>query len=270
MDLSTLIGLGVGFGALLVSMLMEGGSPAALLAPSAMLIVFGGTIGATLIAYPLECVMKLPTLFGVAVKQQKHDAHGLIERFVELGEKARKNGLLSLEGDAQEVDDPFVKQALMLAVDGTDAETLRAILENQMDHLGERHEVLFGMLEAMGGFAPTMGIIGTVMGLVHVLSNLSDPNSLGPEIAVAFIATLWGVCTANLLWLPLGSKLKRKSHEEVFFRQIALEGILAVQSGENPRVVRQKLEGMVARDKKKKSGAADDDSSSASEAKKAA
>ncbi|SRR5579883_1007373 len=267
MDLSTLIGLIVGFGALIVAMLMEGGSPAALIAPSAMLIVFGGTIGATMIAYPLECVMKLPALFGIVFKQQKHDAHALIERFVELGEKARKNGLLSLESDAQEIDDPFLKQALMLAVDGTDAETLRAILESQMEHMGERHEVLFGMLEAMGGFAPTMGIIGTVMGLVHVLSNLSDPNSLGPEIAVAFIATLWGVCTANLLWLPLGGKLKRKSHEEVFFRQIALEGILAVQSGENPRVVRQKLEGMVARDKKKRGA---DDEAGASEAKKAA
>lgn len=268
MDLSTLIGLGVGFGALIVSMLMEGGSPIALIAPSAMLIVFGGTIGATLIAYPLECVMKLPTLFQIAIKQQKMDAHALIERLTELAEKARKNGLLALEADAQEIDDAFVKQAIMLAVDGTDAETLRGILESQMDNLGERHEVLFGMLEAMGGFAPTMGIIGTVMGLVHVLSNLSNPNSLGPEIAVAFIATLWGVSTANLLWLPLGGKLKRKSHEELFYRQIALEGVLAVQSGENPRVVRQKLEGMVARDKKKAAGAADDSAGSA--AKKAA
>ncbi len=268
MDLSTLIGLSVGFGALIVSMLMEGGSPIALIAPSAMLIVFGGTIGATLIAYPLECVMKLPTLFQIAIKQQKMDAHVLIERLTELAEKARKNGLLALEADAQEIDDAFVKQAIMLAVDGTDAETLRDILESQMDNLGERHEVLFGMLEAMGGFAPTMGIIGTVMGLVHVLSNLSNPNSLGPEIAVAFIATLWGVSTANLLWLPLGGKLKRKSHEELFYRQIALEGVLAVQSGENPRVVRQKLEGMVARDKKKAAGAADDSAGSA--AKKAA
>jgi chemotaxis protein MotA len=267
MDLSTLIGLAVGFGALIISMLMEGGSPASLLAPSAMLIVFGGTFGATLIAYPLESFMKLPTLFQIAIKQHKHDAPALIETFTALAEKARKNGLLALEGDAQDITDPFLKQAIMLAVDGTDAETLRAILENQMDTMGERHEVLFGMLEAMGGFAPTMGIIGTVMGLVHVLSNLSDPNSLGPEIAVAFIATLWGVCTANLLWLPLGSKLKRKSHEEVFFRSITLEGILAVQSGENPRVVRQKLEGMIARDKKKK-GIPDE--GSAGEAQKAA
>jgi chemotaxis protein MotA len=267
MDLSTLLGLVVGFGALIVAMLMEGGSPASLLAPSAMLIVFGGTIGATITAYPLESILKLPTLFQIAFKQQKHDAPELIERFTALAEKARRNGLLALEADAQEITDPFLQQAIMLAVDGTDAETLRTILQNQMDNMGERHEVLFGMLEAMGGFAPTMGIIGTVMGLVHVLSNLSDPNALGPEIAVAFIATLWGVCTANLLWLPLGGKLKRKSHEEVFYRQITLEGILAVQSGENPRIVRQKLEGMIARNKKAK-GATDE--GSADEAQKAA
>lgn len=257
MDLSTLLGLIVGFGSLLVSVLMEGGSPAAFLSPSAMLIVFGGTVGATLIGYPLDCVMKLPTLFQIAFKQQKHDAHGLINMMGELAEKARKNGLLALENDAQGLEDEFLKQAIMLAVDGTDAETLKNILEGQLEHLEERHETLFGMLEAMGGFAPTMGIIGTVMGLVHVLSNLSNPNSLGPEIAVAFIATLWGVSTANLLWLPLGSKLKRKNHEEVFFRLIAIEGILAVQAGENPRVVKQKLEGMVAKEKKKGAPAAE-------------
>jgi chemotaxis protein MotA len=267
MDISTLIGLVVGFGALIVAMLMEGGSPAQLISPSAMLIVFGGTIGATLIAYPLESVMKLPALLQIAIKQQQRDAYMLIERLTGLAEKARRNGLLALEADAQEIDDAFVKQAILLAVDGTDAETLREILQSQMDHLEERHEVLFGMLEAMGGFAPTMGIIGTVMGLVRVLSNLSNPNELGPEIAVAFIATLWGVCSANLLWLPLGGKLKRKSHAEVFYRQIALEGILAVQSGENPRVVRQKLEGMVARDKNKQDAA---NASADSEAKKAA
>lgn len=266
MDLSTIIGLAVAFGSVIVALLMEGGSPAALIAPSAMLIVFGGTIGAILIAYPLEAVTKLPTLFQVAIKKQDYDEHGVIERFVGLAEKARKNGLLSLESEAQEVSDPFVKQAIMMAVDGTDAETLKGILENQVDSLGERHEVLFGMLEAMGGFAPTMGIIGTVMGLVHVLSDLSDPNSLGPKIAVAFIATLWGVLTANLLWLPLGSKLKRKSHNEVFYRTIAIEGIMAVQSGENPRVVRQKLEGMVAKAKNAKGAAAEGDAGTAEKA----
>ncbi|HKD76991.1 MAG TPA: flagellar motor protein [Ktedonobacterales bacterium] len=251
MDLSTIIGLAVGFGSLIVSVLMEGGSPLAFVQMSAMLIVFGGTIGATLIAFPMENVTKLPTLFQLAIKQQKHNAYELIELFSSLAEKARKNGLLSLESETKDIDDPFLKQSIMMAVDGIDAEVLKEILEVQVENLTERHEVLFGMLEAMGGFAPTMGIIGTVMGLVHVLSNLSDPNSLGPEIAVAFIATLWGVSIANLLWLPLGSKLKRKSHEEAFYRNLIIEGVLAVQSGENPRLVRQKLEGMVGKEKKK-------------------
>lgn len=268
MDLSTLLGLLVGFGALIASVLMEGGSPTAFIAPSAMLIVFGGTIGATMIAFPLDAVTKLPTLFQIAIKKHDHDAHALVEQFSEFAEKARKNGLLALENDAQAVTDPFLRQALMLAVDGTEAETLKNVLEAQAASVEERHEVLFGMLEAMGGFAPTMGIIGTVMGLVHVLSNLSNPNSLGPEIAVAFIATLWGVVTANLLWLPLGNKLKRKNAEEVHYRTLVIEGVLAVQSGENPRLVRQKLEGMVPPAKKK--GAADAPADTAKEGNRAA
>ncbi len=252
MDLSTIIGLAVGFGSLILSVLLEGGSPASFIQFSAMLIVFGGTLGATLIAYPLDCVKKLPTLLQISIKKQEYNVHELVDTFSSLSEKARKNGLLALESATQEIQDPFMKQAIMLAVDGTEAGTLKNILETQVEHLEERHEVLIGMLEAMGGFAPTMGIIGTVMGLVHVLSNLSDPNSLGPKIAVAFIATLWGVASANLMWLPLGSKLKRKNHEEIFFRMMVIEGVLAVQSGENPRLVRQKLEGMVPASGKKK------------------
>lgn len=230
---------------------MEGGSPAAFIEPSAMLIVFGGTLGATMIAFPLECVMKLPKIIAIAAKKQEYDTHALVEQFATLAEKARKNGLLALEAETQEITDEFFKQSIMMAVDGIEAETLENLLEGQMESVAERHEVLFGMLEAMGGFAPTMGIIGTVMGLVHVLSNLSDPNSLGPKIAVAFIATLWGVSSANLLWLPLGNKLKRKSQEETFFCSLIIAGVLAVQAGENPRIVRQKLEGMIAKDTKK-------------------
>jgi chemotaxis protein MotA len=245
MDISTLLGLLLGFGSLIVATLLEGGSPASFIQISAMLIVFGGTIGATLTGYPLESVKKLPVLVRIALKKLDLDAHALIDSFVALAEKARKNGLLSLEAEAQQIKDPFTQQAIMLAIDGTEAETLKTILETQLEYLEERHEVLIGMLEAMGGFAPTMGIIGTVMGLVRVLSNLSDPNSLGPKIAVAFIATLWGVSSANLIWLPLGNKLKRKNHEEAFYRRVVIEGVLAVQSGENPRLVRQKLEGMV-------------------------
>jgi chemotaxis protein MotA len=266
MDISTILGLVVGFGSLIVAVLMDGGEPAAFLEVSAMLIVFGGTFGATLIAFPLEAFMKLPTLAQLSMKQKKYDVYTLIERFVTLSDKARKNGLLSLENEIADVPDVFFKEAIMLAVDGTEAETMKEILEVQVENMSERHEVLFGMLEAMGGFAPTMGIIGTVTGLVHVLGNLSDPSSLGPKIAVAFIATLWGIASANLIWLPLGSKLKSKSHEEVFYRNIIIEGTLAVQSGENPRVVRQKLEGMVKKSDKKKGANTGD----AQEEKKAA
>lgn len=270
MDLSTLIGLLVGFGSLIASVLMEGGDPMAFIQPSAMLIVFGGTIGATMIAFPLESVMKLPTLFQITIKKQDHDAYALVEQFATFAEKARKNGLLALENDAQAIKDPFLKQALMMAVDGTEAETIKNVLETQAESVEERHEALFAMLEAMGGFAPTMGIIGTVMGLVHVLGNLSDPNSLGPKIAVAFIATLWGVSTANLLWLPLGNKLKRKNAEEIHYRFLVIEGVLAVQSGENPRLVRQKLEGMVPPMKAKKGATSEAPAAEAKEGNRAA
>ncbi len=254
MDISTLLGLILGFGSLIVSVLMEGGSPLSFLALSAMLIVFGGTFGATLISYPMDVVMTLPKLFSIALKKQDFDEHKLIKDFVGMAEKARKNGLLSLEDEAKLIKDTFTQQAVMLAIDGTEAETLKEILESQIDSMAERHEVTFGMLESMGGFAPTMGIIGTVMGLVHVLSNLSNPNSLGPKIAVAFIATLWGVMSANLLWIPIGAKLKRKSHHEVFFKTLVIAGIMGLQSGDNPRIIQQKLEGMVPADTKKKSG----------------
>ncbi len=263
MDLSTVIGLVVGFGALLASVLMEGGDPAAFLSISAMLLVFGGTIGATTIAFPMEVIISLPKLIGITMKKQDYDPHAVIETFVGYAEKARKNGLLSLEGDVQQINDEFFKQGLLLAIDGTEAEALHAILENQLETMMERHEEGYAALEAMGGFSPTMGIIGTVMGLVHVLSNLSAPSTLGPKIAVAFIATLWGVMSANLIWLPLGSKLKRKNAAEVFYRTLIITGILALLSGENPRLVRQKLEGMIRNDPQKKGAEAADESKAA-------
>lgn len=261
MDLSTIIGLVLGFGSLLASVLMEGGDPASFLSPSAMLLVFGGTLGATMIAFPMEVIISLPKLIGIAMKKQSYEPEKVIENFVTFAEKARKNGLLSLEGDVQHIEDEFLKQGLLLAIDGTEAEALHEILENQLETMAERHEEGYAALETMGGFAPTMGIIGTVMGLVHVLGNLSSPNSLGPKIAVAFIATLWGVMSANLIWIPLGNKLKRKNAAEVFYRTLIITGILALLSGENPRLVRQKLEGMVRNDPNKKGADAENGSS---------
>jgi chemotaxis protein MotA len=244
MDIFTILGLVVGFGALGIAVTMEGGSIAHLWEPSAAVIVFGGTIGAALISFSKENVIGLPKLIGQALRLPKF-AMGPVETvsfFVELANKARRDGLLSLEEEGSKVKDDFLKKAVQLIVDGVDPKMVRDILETDSALVGERHAAGYSVLDGMGGYAPTMGIIGTVMGLVNVLGNLSSPDELGPAIAVAFIATLYGVATANLLWLPLGSKLKKKSQAEIYLRELMIEGVLSVQAGDNPRIVKDKLD----------------------------
>ena len=248
MKFSSVIGLILGVGALAVAITMEGAELDRFLSESAALIVFGGTLGATLTSFPLDQVMKLPKLIVKAITGggSSMPPARAVELFVHLAEKARREGLLSLEEEAGKIDDPFVRKGMLLVVDGIDPEVVKDVLEVDLTAMAERHHLGYGMLEAMGGYAPTMGIIGTVMGLVHVLSSLEDPSGLGGAIAVAFIATLYGVASANLLWLPLGGKLKAQSKEEIALREVAMEGILAVQAGDNPRIVREKLEAFLA------------------------
>lgn len=242
MDLALVIGFILGFGSLLGAFIIEGGNPVQLANISATMIVIGGTIGATLIAHPMDLVFSLPKLIIKALTGRPPDGAQVINILVEFAQKARKEGLLSLERDVDALKDPFMKRGLMLVVDGVEPETVKEILENDLEAMAKRHERGYAMLEAMGGYAPTMGIIGTVMGLVSVLSHLSSPEELGPAIAVAFIATFYGVSTANILWLPLGGKLKMKSKAEIFIRQAMIEGIMAIQAGDNPRIVEEKLQ----------------------------
>ena len=227
MDLATLIGLVLAWGAFLGSILIEGGDLSALLNPSAALLVFGGTLGASMICFPLSTVTSLPGIVKNAFLSKKEDVGHLIKTLVGYAEKARREGLLALEDEVQKMDDPFLKKGIQLAIDGTDPELVREIMETDIQFLGTRHHEGANLFGTMGGFAPTLGVIGTVSGLVHMLANLSDPGSMGPSIAAAFIATLYGVCSANLLFLPLGNKLKAISHEEVLVREIIMEGILA-------------------------------------------
>lgn len=246
MEISTPIGLLLGLGALIVSVILEGGSPASLVNGPAAVIVFGGTFGATLVAFPLAKFLKLPTLIAQSFQTFKGDPHSLIELFVGLADHARREGLLSLEEEAGKIEDAFVKKGVMLVVDGVDPDTVRTILETDAEQAETRHKEGYSILETMAGFGPTMGIIGTVMGLVNVLSRLSDPEHLGESIATAFIATLYGVASANILWNPIGTKLKAKSLTELKARELCIEGVLAVQAGENPRIVRDKLESFLA------------------------
>jgi chemotaxis protein MotA len=245
LDKGTIIGLGVCVVGLGGGAIVESGGIAiifALINIPAFMIVVLGTLGATAIAFPLERVMQLPKIIAIAFRQPVEDEKHVVSLFVRLAERARREGLLALEGEAAEIEDPFIKKGILLAVDGTDPELVREIMESDVAGMTERHEARFGMLEAMGAFGPTMGIIGTVMGLINVLSHLDNPDGLGHSIAVAFIATLYGVGTANVLWLPMGGRLKQRHKEEASTRQLAIEGVMAVQAGDNPRVVRDKLE----------------------------
>jgi len=245
-DLSSILGLVLGFVMLVGGFLLEGGHFTSLLEPTAAMIVFGGTAGATIASFSMEDIKQVPQLFKITFTEKRYEVQELIAILSSFAEKARREGLLSLERETATIDDDFLKQGIQLVVDGTDPALVRDILETQIEFTDQRHKIGAEIFEAAGGYSPTMGIIGTVMGLVHVLSNLADPDSLGPSIAVAFIATLYGVAFANVAWLPIGHKLKLKSKQERFVMEIALEGILSIQAGDNPSIVKEKLKAFLA------------------------
>ena len=220
---------------------LEGTSVVGLLNVPAFLIVFGGTFGATLAGTTLEQIKKVPALYKKSMSPDQPDPSAQLETLVGFAERARREGLLALDDEVGDLEDEFTKKGLQLVVDGTDPELVREILENEIDGMAARHHAGVQPFEKAGGLAPTMGIIGTVMGLISVLKTLSDPGSLGPSISVAFIATLYGVGMANVVLLPVATKLKMLSSEEIELRTMTLEGILAIQAVDNPRVVADKL-----------------------------
>jgi chemotaxis protein MotA len=267
MDKGTAIGLFVGIVGLMGGAVVESGGIEILFAllniPAFMIVVFG-TFGATLVAFPLERVLSLPKILGVAFRQPAAEGRQVVHTFVKLAERARREGLLALESDANELKDLFMKKGLLLVVDGTDPELVREILEIEMDAMAARHSLGAQPFEKAGGFAPTMGIIGTVMGLVHVLENLSRPATLGPAISSAFIATLYGVGSANVIFLPVANKLKYLSSVEQELRMMTVEGILAIQAGDNPRIVESKLMSYVSPELRTADGEAEAGAASAS------
>ncbi len=246
MDLTTVIGLVMGFGMMLGAFMLEGGSPIALLGLSAAMIVFGGTFGALFISFSGKQMKSMLTLFRMAFQKKDQDPLGVINQLVELATVARREGILALEDKIENYTDEFFKNGVRLVVDGVDPDLVRSIMETELAFIQSRHESGVAIFEAAGGYAPTMGIIGTVMGLVHVLSNLSDVAKLGPLIATAFVATLYGVSTANLIWLPIGNKLKTQSKSEMLVKELILEGVLSIQAGENPNILAQKLKVFLA------------------------
>jgi len=242
----TAIGIACAFGALFVSAILEGTNPVAFLNIPALILITGGTAGATMASTNFRAFMTAPKAAIMSFKGSPIDSASSIGLMVELSEKARRNGLLALEEDVAKIDDAYTRKGLQLVVDGTDSDLVAAILEAEVDGLAARHQLVAGLFATAGGFAPTVGIIGTVMGLIHVLENLAAPSTLGPAISGAFIATLYGVSSANLMFLPIGNKLKEMSAVEVNHRLMILDAILSIQAGDNPRVLSEKLEAFVA------------------------
>jgi chemotaxis protein MotA len=258
MKAATAIGIAICLGTLALGATLEGTSVLGLLNLPAFLIVFGGTFGATFAGSTLEQMKKIPALYKKAASPDKPDLSAQLETLVGFAERARREGLLALDDEVSELDDEFTKKGLLLVVDGTDPELVREILENEIDGMAARHHAATQPFEKAGGLSPTMGIIGTVMGLISVLKNLNDPGSLGPSISVAFIATLYGVGMANAVLLPVANKLKLLSSEEQELRTMTLEGILAIQAGDNPRVVADKLLSFIPPDERAADGEEED------------
>ncbi|MGB4599729.1 MAG: flagellar motor protein [Trichlorobacter sp.] len=248
MDLATIIGIVLGFGAVFGGAVLEGVHIGALISPTSALIVLGGTFGAVFISFPLEVVIKGFKDVRIAIFPSKVDHEAVVKDIISYATKARRNGLISLEQEAQNAKDPFIKKGISLVVDGIDPQKLRETLEADImayeDH--QKHSAEF--YEAAGGYAPTIGIIGAVLGLIHVMANLSDPTKLGAGIAAAFVATIYGLMVANIICLPIGSKIKIRMKAEVLRRVMILEGLIAIQNGENPHFIEQKLKAFVGGD----------------------
>lgn len=241
MDLATIIGLLMAFGAVFGGAAIEGVHISALIQPTAALIVLGGTFGATFVSFPLPAIINALKGIKTAFLPAKVDHEQVVKDIINYATKARRNGLISLEQEAQSARDPFIKKGISLVVDGIDPQKLRETLEADImayeDHT--KHTVEF--YEAAGGYSPTIGIIGAVLGLIHVMANLSDTSKLGGGIAVAFVATIYGLIVANVICLPIGTKIKIRMKEEVLRRVMILEGLIAIQNGENPHFIEQKL-----------------------------
>ena len=245
MDVLSLIGVILAFIAIIGGNYLEGGHVGALLNGPAALIVIGGTLGAAFLQTPLPALKRASVIVRWIILPPAIDMLGGINQVVTWSMKARKEGLLGLESIADAEADPYARKGLQLLVDGAEPEAIRSILEVDLYTQESRDLQAAKMFESMGGYAPTIGIIGAVMGLIHVMGNLANPSQLGSGIAVAFVATIYGVSFANLLLLPIGNKLKSLVLQNSRYREMLLEGILSIAEGENPRTIEMKLQGFV-------------------------
>ena len=240
MDLASILGLC--FAVVIVIMGMSsGGDIGQFVDVSSILIVLGGTFGATILANPLERTKNVGRIVKNVFTSQQIDMIGLIQTLVSFAEKARREGLLALEDDAGQLDDEFMRKSIQLVVDGTDPELVKSILDTEIGLLEERHSANKGYLDSIAELGPAFGMLGTLIGLIQMLANLDDPSALGPGMAVALITTFYGSILANMFSIPMGKKLVQNSNREIMCRELMIEGILSIQAGENPRIVEEKL-----------------------------
>ncbi|GAB4387900.1 MAG: flagellar motor protein [Thermodesulfovibrionales bacterium] len=241
MDGASFIGLLLGITAIVGGSLFEGGEVRSILQPTAALIVFGGTLGATLLSSSMEDVWRAAASFRRIFSDEREEPEDFIDDLVRLSVKARRRGLLALEADVSGVAHPFLRKALRLAVDGMSPKAVRETMEQENMTYEEERRRVAKVFETAGGFAPTIGILGAVLGLIHVMKNLSDPSRLGAGIAVAFVATIYGVGLANLVLLPMSKKLLGRLDHELALREMFMEAVLGIQSGMNPRYLEERL-----------------------------
>jgi chemotaxis protein MotA len=245
LDKASFGGIVLALGGILAGLLLEGGNLGQVLQPTAAMIVFGGTLGAVLLQFPLAVTLLAFRQLGSVFINPSRDPQATIHQLVQFAQKARREGIVSLDAELPEIEDPFLKRSLMLAVDGTEPQELRKIMELELDNMAEYEEQVPMVFESAGGFAPTVGIIGAVLGLIQTMQHLDKIDEVGRGIAVAFVATIYGVGSANLLYLPMAGKIKFRLREEQIMREMTLEGVASILEGMNPRMLETKLIGFL-------------------------
>lgn len=245
MDIFLIVGIILGFVSVVVGMILKGANVMVLINPAAAMIIFIGTIAALVNSFPGSEIKRLPKIFGALMRNEEQDVAGIIGKIVELANLARRDGVLALESSVEGLENPFMKKGLEMVVDGVDPEQIREIMENEIVGIEERHRTAAQMLKTAGAAAPTLGVLGAVIGLIGALGNLNDVDALGHMISAAFVATIYGIFLGYVLLVPFGSRLTSKSAIEVQTMMIIIEGVMAIQAGQTPKNIEQKLNSLI-------------------------
>lgn len=241
MDIATVVGIVSAFGLVFVAIFMGGGINIFVNVP-ALMIVVGGTLGVTMINYPLKEVLGVFKVVQKALFSKTIPVHELIEKFIGFANKTRKEGILALEAEIKDVQDEFLKKGVQLSIDGLEPQEIRDILDTEIDYVRNRHQLGAEVFSSMGTFAPAMGMIGTLIGLVQMLQSMEDPSTIGPAMAIALLTTFYGSIMANICCMPIAGKLKTRSKEEMLAKEMTIQGIMSLANGDNPRVLEQRLQ----------------------------